>query len=172
MEEVNGTYMKKCLYHKILHPLCPVFSLGYVVRESGQDFRSLAEKGGVVGITIDWECDLDWHVRHCKPIYQFHGLYGEKNLSPGFNFRFARHFVQNGTNRRHLFKVFGIRFDILVDGKATVLCDLLLLHILPKRHYYKQKKFKYAEDMGPGEGERDPAATSSTLGLQENMRTS
>lgn len=33
--------------------------------------------------------------------------------------------------------------------QATVLCDLLLLHILPKRHYYKQKKFKYAEDMGP-----------------------
>ncbi|XP_060243322.1 P2X purinoceptor 1 isoform X2 [Meriones unguiculatus] len=194
VEEVNGTYMKKCLYDKTLHPLCPVFNLGYVVRESGQDFRSLAEKGGVVGITIDWECDLDWHVRHCKPIYQFHGLYGEKNLSPGFNFRFARHFVQNGTNRRHLFKVFGIRFDILVDGKArkfdiiptmttigsgigifgvaTVLCDLLLLHILPKRHYYKQKKFKYAEDMGPGEREHDPAATSSTLVLQENMRTS
>lgn len=102
--------------------------------------------------------------------------------------------------------------------QATVLCDLLLLHILPKRHYYKQKKFKYAEDMGPGEvsepqlleqvpsktsslcvgrrcpaglgaagqcfwgliciptlhtqGDHDPAATSSTLGLQENMRTS
>lgn len=35
-------------------------------------------------------------------------------------------------------------------AQATVLCDLLLLHILPKRHYYKQKKFKYAEDMGPG----------------------
>lgn len=34
--------------------------------------------------------------------------------------------------------------------QATVLCDLLLLHILPRRHYYKQKKFKYAEDMGPG----------------------
>lgn len=34
--------------------------------------------------------------------------------------RFARHFVQNGTNHRHLFKVFGIRFDILVDGKVSV----------------------------------------------------
>uniref|UniRef100_A0A8C2W600 P2X purinoceptor n=1 Tax=Chinchilla lanigera TaxID=34839 RepID=A0A8C2W600_CHILA len=194
VEEVNASYMKTCLYHKTLHPLCPVFNLGYVVQQSGQDFRRLAEKGGVVGITIDWNCDLDWHVRHCKPIYEFHGLYGEKNLSQGFNFRFARHFVANGTNHRHLFKVFGIRFDILVDGKAgkfdiiptmttigsgigifgvaTVLCDLLLLHILPKRHYYKQKKFKYAEDMGPGVEERDPATTSSTLGLQENMRTS
>lgn len=43
MEEVNNTYMKKCLYHKILHPLCPVFNLGYVVQESGQDFHSLAK---------------------------------------------------------------------------------------------------------------------------------
>ncbi|XP_039742335.1 P2X purinoceptor 1 isoform X1 [Pteropus medius] len=194
VEEVNATYMKTCLYHKTSHPLCPVFNLGYVVQQSGQNFSTLAEKGGVVGITIDWNCDLDWNVRHCKPIYEFHGLYEEKNLSQGFNFRFARHFVENRTNHRHLFKVFGIRFDILVDGKAgkfdiiptmttigsgigifgvaTVLCDLLLLHILPKRHYYKQKKFKYAEDMRPEAGEHDPAATSSTLGLQENMKTS
>ncbi|KAK1331512.1 hypothetical protein QTO34_009469 [Cnephaeus nilssonii] len=194
VDEVNATYLKRCLYHKISHPLCPVFHLGYVARESGQSFSTLAEKGGVIGITIDWNCDLDWHVRHCKPVYEFHGLYEEKNLSQGFNFRFARYFVENGTNHRHLFKVFGIRFDILVDGKAgkfdiiptmttigsgigifgvaTVLCDLLLLHILPKRHYYKQKKFKYAEDMGPEARERDPAATSSTLGLQENMKTS
>lgn len=45
-------------------------------------------QGGVVGITIDWDCDLDWNIRHCKPIYEFHGLYGEKNLSQGFNFRY------------------------------------------------------------------------------------
>lgn len=45
-------------------------------------------QGGVVGITIDWNCDLDWPVRHCKPVYQFHGLYNDdSNVSPGFNFR-------------------------------------------------------------------------------------
>ncbi|XP_022376729.1 P2X purinoceptor 1 isoform X2 [Enhydra lutris kenyoni] len=87
VEEVDAAYMKTCLYHKISHPLCPVFKLGYVVQESGQNFSTLAEKGGVVGITIDWNCDLDWHVHHCKPIYEFHGLYEDKNLSPGFNFR-------------------------------------------------------------------------------------
>ncbi|XP_059525046.1 P2X purinoceptor 1 isoform X1 [Myotis daubentonii] len=194
VEAVDAKYLKTCLFHKISHPLCPIFNLGYVVRESGHIFNTLAEKGGAIGITIDWNCDLDWRVRHCKPVYQFHKLNEEKDLAPGFNFRFAKYFVENGTNYRHLFKVFGIRFDILVDGKAgkfdiiptmttigsgigifgvaTVLCDLLLLHILPKRHYYKQKKFKYAEDMGPEARERDPAATSSTLGLQENMKTS
>ena len=45
-------------------------------------------EGGVVGITIVWHCDLDWHVRHCKPVYEFHGLYEEKKLSQGFNFRY------------------------------------------------------------------------------------
>lgn len=45
-----------------------------------------------------------------------HHLPSNLTLSP----RFARYFVENGTNHRHLFKVFGIRFDILVDGKVSV----------------------------------------------------
>lgn len=62
VEEVDAKYLKTCLFHKISHPLCPVFNLGYVVRESGQNFSSLAEKvlcqanggagggGGVLGL--------------------------------------------------------------------------------------------------------------------------
>ncbi|XP_044540672.1 P2X purinoceptor 1-like, partial [Gracilinanus agilis] len=119
VERVTKQYLKSCVYHKSTDPLCPVFELGAVVRDSGQNFSALAVKGGVVGITIDWNCDLDWAVRHCTPVYEFHSLYPEENnLSPGFNFRFARYYMENGTSRRHLFKVFGIRFDILVNGKA------------------------------------------------------
>uniref|UniRef100_F7D6S0 P2X purinoceptor n=1 Tax=Ornithorhynchus anatinus TaxID=9258 RepID=F7D6S0_ORNAN len=118
VESIDNKYLKNCLYHKTRDPLCPVFKLGYIVSESGQDFRALALKGGVVGITIDWNCDLDWPVRFCKPVYQFHSLYDEGNkISSGFNFRFARYYT-NGTSRRKLFKVFGIQFDIMVDGKA------------------------------------------------------
>uniref|UniRef100_A0A8D0GNT4 P2X purinoceptor n=1 Tax=Sphenodon punctatus TaxID=8508 RepID=A0A8D0GNT4_SPHPU len=168
VEAITKRSLKTCLFHKVKDPLCPVFELGYIVRESGQDFAALAHKGGVVGITIDWNCDLDWPTRHCKPVYQFHGLYNDdNNVSPGFNFRYAKYFRDNGTDKRNLYKVFGIRFDILVNGKAgkfdiiptmttigsgigifgvaSVLCDLLLLHFLPKRDYYKQKKFKYIE---------------------------
>nr|XP_034996031.1 P2X purinoceptor 1 isoform X1 [Zootoca vivipara] len=168
VEGVNKSYLRSCTYHKDRDPLCPVFDLGYVVEESGQKFSVLALKGGVVGITISWDCDLDWPVRHCKPIYQFHGLYNDdSNLSPGFNFRYAKYYRENGRDLRTLYKVFGIRFDILVNGKAgkfdiiptmttigsgigifgvaSVLCDLLLLNFLSNRDYYKQKKFKYAE---------------------------
>uniref|UniRef100_A0A803XYV4 P2X purinoceptor n=1 Tax=Meleagris gallopavo TaxID=9103 RepID=A0A803XYV4_MELGA len=153
VESVTMQYLKKCTYHKVTDSLCPVFDLGYLVKESGQNFSMLAVKGGVVGITIDWNCDLDWPIRYCKPIYQFHGLYNDdSNVSPGFNFRYAKYYREDGMEKRTLYKVFGIRFDILVNGKASVLCDLILLHFLQGRDYYKQKKFKYAE--------QEPVSTS------------
>ncbi|XP_074048592.1 P2X purinoceptor 1-like [Macrotis lagotis] len=119
VETVSSQYLKNCTYHRSKEPLCPIFNLGSIVHYSGQNFSTLAVKGGVVGITIDWNCDLDWAVRHCKPVYEFHSLYNEENnLSPGFNFRFARYYMENGTHCRRLFKVFGIRFDILVNGQV------------------------------------------------------
>ncbi|XP_056663831.1 P2X purinoceptor 1 [Monodelphis domestica] len=195
VERVTKQYLKSCVYHKSTDPLCPVFELGTIVRDSGQNFSALAVKGGVVGITIDWNCDLDWAVRHCAPVYAFHSLYAHENsLSPGFNFRFARYYMEGGTYRRHLFKVFGIRLDVLVNGRAgkfdiiptmttigsgigifgvaTVLCDLLLLHILPKRHYYQQKKFKYAEEAaGRGPARTNEDISTSTMVLQESLKT-
>ncbi|NXC43399.1 P2RX1 protein, partial [Penelope pileata] len=88
VESITKQYLKKCTYRKDTDSLCPVFDLGYIVKESGQNFTMLAVKGGVVGITIDWNCDLDWPIRYCKPVYQFHGLYNDdSNVSPGFNFR-------------------------------------------------------------------------------------
>ncbi|KAM9117506.1 P2X purinoceptor 1 isoform 2-T2 [Pangshura tecta] len=175
VEDITTSYLKKCTYHKNKDPFCPVFELGYIVKESGQNFSALALKGGVVGITIDWDCDLDWPVTYCKPVYQFHGLYNDdNNVSPGFNFRYAKYYRDNGTDYRTLYKVFGIRFDILVNGKAgkfdiiptmttigsgigifgvaSIVCDLLLLHFLPRRDYYKQRKFKYAEMRTPVSG--------------------
>ncbi|XP_077168141.1 P2X purinoceptor 1 [Paroedura picta] len=193
VERVTKQYLKSCTYHKVRDPLCPVFKLGYIVEETGQKFSDLAKKGGVICITINWDCDLDWPVKHCIPIYHFHGLYNDDNLSPGFNFRYARYYRENGSEVRTLYKVFGIRFDILVNGKAgkfdiiptmttigsgigifgvaSVLCDLLLLHFLPKRDYYKQKKFKYAEQdsLKPA---KEEAISSSMCNLQEKENAS
>lgn len=42
---------------------------------------------------VDWTCDLDLDVKHCKPKYNFHGLYGNPSetdkarASVGYNFR-------------------------------------------------------------------------------------
>ncbi|XP_044143786.1 P2X purinoceptor 1 isoform X2 [Bufo gargarizans] len=167
VETVTSSYLKTCTYHKDTDPLCPVIRLGYIVEQTGQKFRDIARKGGTISIVIDWHCDLDWPLKYCKPTYNFHALHDENSVSKGFNFRHARYYKEGGIRKRTLFKVFGIRFDILVNGEggkfdiiptmttigsgigifgvATVVCDLMLLHVLPKRNYYKEKKFKYTK---------------------------
>lgn len=50
-------------------------------------------QGGAIGIVVDWTCNFDLDVRHCKPQYNFHGLYGNPSetdsarTSVGYNFR-------------------------------------------------------------------------------------
>lgn len=44
VESVTKQYLKKCTYHKVTDSLCPVFELGYIVKESGQNFTFLAVK--------------------------------------------------------------------------------------------------------------------------------
>ncbi|XP_041053749.1 P2X purinoceptor 1 isoform X1 [Carcharodon carcharias] len=170
VESVTKATLKNCTYHKVHDPLCPVFRLGYIVEEIKENFSVLAYKGGMIGIVIHWDCDLDWPEKYCTPTYSFHQLYGgldKEKVSAGFNFRYAKYYKENGTDVRDLYKVFGIRLDIMVNGKAgkfdiiptmttigsgigvfgvaTIVCDLVMLHMLPKRNYYKQKKFKNVE---------------------------
>lgn len=171
IEGVDNHYIRRCLYNRVTDPYCPIFRLGDIVTMSGFTFPQIASEGGAIGILIKWTCDLDWHVRHCKPVYHFHGLYGdgdeadESKASVGYNFRNAKFFMDGDVEKRTLTKVFGIRIDILVRGVArkfdiiptltaigsgvgifgvaTVIGDLVLLHALPKRDFYKNKKFKY-----------------------------
>lgn len=170
VEGVDNSYIKKCLYHPTKDPLCPIFRLGDIVELSGFNFQQIAKVGGAIGILIDWVCNLDYSLRHCKPKYYFHGLLGNANetdkarASVGYNFRHAKYYVENGTEMRTLIKVFGVRINVIVRGLArkfdiiptltaigsgvgifgvaTVICDLVLLYVLPKRDFYKNMKFK------------------------------
>ncbi|XP_076024231.1 P2X purinoceptor 1 isoform X2 [Genypterus blacodes] len=171
VEGINSAYISECLYHPVDAPLCPIFKLGDIVKISGFDFETIARVGGAIGILIDWTCNLDVSVKHCKPVYTFHGLYGNPDetekvkASVGYNFRYAKHYMEDKVEKRTLLKVFGIRLDIIVQtlarrfdiiptltaigsgvgifGVATVVCDLVLLYLLPKREFYKNMKFKY-----------------------------
>ncbi|XP_058482498.1 P2X purinoceptor 1 isoform X2 [Solea solea] len=173
VEGVDASYISKCLYHPENAPLCPIFKLGDIVKLSGFNFETIAQVGGAIGIEIDWTCNLDVNVKHCKPQYNFHGLYGNPDetdkarASVGYNFRYAKHYLENKTEKRTLLKVFGIRLDIIVQslarkfdiiptltaigsgvgifGVATVVCDLMLLYLLPKREFYKNMKFKHTD---------------------------
>nr|XP_049597606.1 P2X purinoceptor 1 isoform X4 [Syngnathus scovelli] len=173
VEGIDATYISKCLYHKTDSPLCPILRLGDIVKESGFQFQDIAKVGAAIGIVIDWTCNFDVDVKHCRPVYSFHGLYGnpkEKDktrASVGYNFRYAKHYMEGKEQTRTLLKVFGIRLDIIVQslgrkfdiiptltaigsgvgifGVATIVCDLVLLYLLPKREFYKNMKFKYTD---------------------------
>lgn len=173
VEGIDQNYINNCVYHPKTAPLCPIFRLGDIVERSGFSFSEIARVGGAIGVLIDWDCNLDLSIRFCKPKYEFYGLYGTgKNdkvdkPSLGYNFRFAKYYVENSVQKRTLMKVFGVRIDIIVHGLAgkfdiiptltaigsgvgifgvaTVVCDLLLLYILPKKDFYKSMKFKDTE---------------------------
>ncbi|XP_073696296.1 P2X purinoceptor 5 [Garra rufa] len=165
----NSTYLKTCRYDKDYHPYCPIFLVRDVITWTGFSFQDLATKGGSIGIGIEWNCDLDKDESQCIPKYSFTRLDSSKtsqnSATLGYNFRFARYYNDAaGQPYRNLFKVYGIRFDILVNGKAgrfsiipTVInigsglalmgagvfaCDMILLYMMSKSSFYRETKFE------------------------------
>uniref|UniRef100_A0A3B3XJZ2 Uncharacterized protein n=1 Tax=Poecilia mexicana TaxID=48701 RepID=A0A3B3XJZ2_9TELE len=142
--------IKTCKYDKIEDPFCPIFQVDYILNETRQNVTMLAEKGGEIGIIIQWRCNLDHDVNFCVPKYSFSQLdapFQNAKLSKGYNFRFAKYYkTEDGTDYRRLHKVFAIRFDVIVTGTVsylgTVLCDLILLHCSKRAQYYKEKKYE------------------------------
>ncbi|XP_034284646.1 P2X purinoceptor 4 [Pantherophis guttatus] len=169
---INYTYLKNCKYNTKTDPFCPIFRLGDVVEAAGQNFQEMAIEGGVMGLQVRWDCNLDNSASHCVPKYSFRRIDNKDSahsVSPGYNFRFARYYRTSPNNEyRTLIKAYGIRFDIMVFGTAgkfdiiptminigsglalfgvaTVLCDIIVLYFMKKRYYYREKKYKYVED--------------------------
>ncbi|KAM9356691.1 P2X purinoceptor 3a [Symphorus nematophorus] len=160
--------IKKCTYHPEKSPFCPIFRVGDVLSYTGQNVSGLADKGGEIGINIEWKCNLDLNIEYCVPRYSFTRLdapFAKNAVSKGYNFRFAKYFkTENGTEFRTLHKAYAIRFDVMVTGNAgkfdtiptlinlvaaftsvglgTVLCDVILLNFLKGAEQYKAKKFE------------------------------
>ncbi|XP_072475101.1 P2X purinoceptor 5 isoform X2 [Notamacropus eugenii] len=117
----DRSFLKSCRFSPENH-YCPIFRLGTLVSYTGNNFQEMALEGGVIGIQIEWDCDLDRDPSACKPHYSFSRLdnrFAEKSVSSGYNFRFAKYYQDaSGEEFRTLMKVYGIRFDVLVNGKA------------------------------------------------------
>ncbi|XP_043924586.1 P2X purinoceptor 4-like isoform X2 [Protopterus annectens] len=186
LDTVNTSYLSKCIFNRKTNPNCPIFRLRDIVMEANADFQEMAVQGGVMGIQIKWDCDLDKSASKCIPEYSFRRLDNkneEHNVAPGYNFRFAKYYKDvNNTETRTLIKAYGIRFEVLVFGQAgkfniiptminigsglallgvaTVLCDIIVLYLLKKKYYYREKKYKYVEDYELGINEQDTYKTS------------
>ncbi|KAK2491593.1 hypothetical protein MC885_021571 [Smutsia gigantea] len=115
LQDLNIT----CTFHKTENPQCPIFRLGNIFQDTGDKFSDVAIQGGIMGIEIYWDCNLDTWFHHCRPKYSFRRLDDKttnESLYPGYNFRYAKYYKENNVEKRTLIKVFGIRFDILVFG--------------------------------------------------------
>ncbi|XP_068422616.1 P2X purinoceptor 4b [Clinocottus analis] len=120
---INSSYLKRCEFNRVTDPDCPIFRLKHIISEAGEEFQDMAVKGGILGIIIDWSCDLDWWAgRKCSPKYSFRRLdskHAVNNVAPGYNFRFAKYYkTADGEETRTLIKAYGIRFDVIVFGTA------------------------------------------------------
>ncbi|XP_063061486.1 purinergic receptor P2X, ligand-gated ion channel, 8 [Engraulis encrasicolus] len=172
LETNNASYLKTCLYHESLQPYCPIFRLGDIINRTGHRFQDMAQSGGAIGILIDWNCNLDRDASECQPMYSFTRLDVNSSVSSstsGYNFRYVRYYKNaTGHTYRTLFKVYGIRFDIMVHGKAgkfniiptminiasglalmgagTFVCDLVLLYIMKKRTDYRRRKYESVKE--------------------------
>jgi len=155
----NNMPDKVCLYN-FTDPdtwLCNIFKLGAIVAAAGGNYTTLAVNGGVVAVHIQWICNLDWDfLQYCLPKYNFRLL-----DTFGWNFRHA-HFHEEG--RRTLYKAYGIKFVVIVQGRAgkfhlkntvinivaglglisfiTMFCDFILLNYVSERKIIKEKKYE------------------------------
>ncbi|XP_030044782.1 P2X purinoceptor 7-like [Microcaecilia unicolor] len=79
-----------CKFNKITDPQCPIFRLGDIVEEAGESFLKMAVEGGIMGIQINWDCNLDKLFYHCRPKYSFGDWMTKKPsrlCNPFYNFR-------------------------------------------------------------------------------------
>ncbi|XP_021500618.1 P2X purinoceptor 2 isoform X8 [Meriones unguiculatus] len=181
----NG-YLKHCTFDQDSDPYCPIFKLGFIVEQAGENFTELAHKGGVIGVIINWNCDLDLSESKCNPKYSFRRLDPKHNpASAGYNFRFAKYYKINSTTvTRTLIKAYGIRIDVIVHGQAgkfsliptiinlataltsigvgSFLCDWILLTFMNQDKLYSHKKFdKMVDTLDQHMGQRPPVPEPS-----------
>ncbi|XP_054168139.1 P2X purinoceptor 4-like [Oppia nitens] len=163
----NSSKLRDCTYDPIMNAGCPVFVLNDIVRWADQDYDQISQYGGVIGIEINWDCNLDFDLKYCVPKYSFKRLDDpHTSIAKGWNFRYSNYY---DNNRRTLYKATGIRFVLLVSGSAgkfnfiplviklgsglgllaitTIICDIVVLYLNKGGKYYKDKKYQYVEQV-------------------------
>ncbi|KAJ8379533.1 hypothetical protein SKAU_G00003110 [Synaphobranchus kaupii] len=172
LPHINSSYLKGCIFHRQTDPDCPIFRLKDIVVGANEDFQAMAVYGGVIGILIDWSCDLDMSENKCVPKYSFRRLDNKSpnnNVARGYNFRFAKYYKDcDDMDQRTLIKGYGIRFDVIVFGQAgkfnlvptlvnigagmsflslvNAVCDWVALTFLKKRNYYSKHKYIHLDE--------------------------
>ncbi|XP_042297888.1 P2X purinoceptor 2 [Sceloporus undulatus] len=184
IKESKVGYLRNCSFSETTDLYCPIFKLGFIVEQAGEDFVALAEKGGVIGVIINWNCNLDLPDSECNPRYSFRRLDPKwAQVSSGYNYRFAKYYHCKGKSTRTLIKAYGIRIDVIVHGQAgkfsliptiinlataltsvgvgSFLCDWILLTFMNKNEVYSSRKFDQITKLAEGTLQTEFSPTAS-----------
>ncbi|KAG8145915.1 hypothetical protein E2320_012359 [Naja naja] len=170
IKDNSDGYLRNCTFNETTDLYCPIFKLGFIVEQAGEDFSELAQKGGVIGVIINWNCDLDLPDSECNPDIPSAGWTPNGLRFPLATItgqQFAKYYQHGGQSTRTLFKAYGIRIDVLVHGQAgkfsliptiinlataltsigvvSFLCDWILLTFMNKNKVYSARKFDQAK---------------------------
>ncbi|XP_033102381.1 P2X purinoceptor 4-like isoform X2 [Anneissia japonica] len=154
----------KCSYDPLKSRFCPIFRIGKILNITGHPYNTVAKGGAIIIVDIQWDCNLDEPEENCVPKYRFTRSDVDESGANGFNFRWSYYYKINGTLYRTLTKAYGILFKIKISGQAgkfsvvplmlnigsglallslaTVMCDVVVLYVLKKRHLYKEVKYQ------------------------------
>lgn len=178
----------------------PFLKASEILTSAGQTFEDVKQLGALIAISYDWDCNLNRDLKNCVPVVTYHRLDDPKSgFSTGFNFRYADHYmIRNQTTNafveyRNLFKVYGLRYVVLVSGSgyifdiknlatnlgsglamlsiAAVVSDILLVYVLPKRNLYKHVKVKEMEKFIDETDNETPASLNNDDIERGNERT-
>ncbi|NXC44994.1 P2RX2 protein, partial [Penelope pileata] len=152
----EGTNLKSCAFNATSALYCPIFRLGFLVEQVGEDFMVLADKGGVIGVIITWTCDLDLPDTECNPHYSFRRLDPKGALaSPGYNYSPIPCPSPAGTagiavpiplpqvGKFSLIPtVITLATALTSVGLGSFLCDWVLLCCMDKEQRYSSRKFE------------------------------
>eukprot|EP01091_Cochliopodium_minus_P005670 TRINITY_DN15572_c0_g1_i1.p1 TRINITY_DN15572_c0_g1~~TRINITY_DN15572_c0_g1_i1.p1 ORF type:complete len:368 (+),score=51.18 TRINITY_DN15572_c0_g1_i1:3-1106(+) len=153
--------------------LASIWRMEDIINLSGSKYEDITDLGAAIVASFTWNCDFDFS-KICHPNVSFLRVDNPNSDSKGFNFRIGRqYYSQENTSQiltRDLIKYLGVKIFVVTAGSggkftspvpffqalgaglsllaaSTVIADMLLIYILPKRYYYKENKINEIDDI-------------------------
>lgn len=140
-----------------------LFQIGPLCEDAGLNWTHTIEKGGIILLQLDYDCDVNGKDPQCAPVVSTIGLTTESSISSGFNYRYADVTTVSGVETRDLTKIYGVNIVVALYGKAgrfsvvalsvtlgaglaflsiaTLICDTIMEYLLPHKDKYTDAKY-------------------------------
>ena len=104
---LDPSTLRDCTYSED-NVFCPIFRIGSILDWADVKFEDIAVRGGIMGIYITWDCDLDQSWESCEPEYTFDRE--DDPESGGHNFRYFDFWYLNSGTFNQYFTAISAEF--------------------------------------------------------------